>query len=177
MLERTIEVKCNQVTMQYIIAYLLITGATFQIAQSAEDQLQTGLCILPNLSKSFSWIENFAKKTTNDIVNFPNNIKNTIQNILTVSAITNPEMIDSNGAKEQIYTSKIIPSQESVTEIVEKEIKQPQQLVTNNEQITIPSSNIIYSMMSPEIIETNTKQEIMSPQVSETEMKIVIPQT
>jgi len=109
-------------------------------------------------------------------VNFPN-IKNTIQNILTVSAITNPEMKDSNVARVQIYTSKTIPSQDSVTEIVEKEIKLPQQLVTNNnEQITIPSPNIIYSM-SPEIIETNTKQEIMPPQVSETEMKIVIPQT
>ncbi|XP_027841041.1 uncharacterized protein LOC114122559 [Aphis gossypii] len=163
--------------MQYIIAYLLITGATFQIAQSAEDQLQTELWILSNLSKSFSWIENFAKKATNDIVNLPNNIKNTIQNIMTVSAITNPEMIDNNVARVQIYTSKIIPSQESVTEIIEKEIELPQQLVTNNEEITIPSSNIIYSMMSPEIIETNTKQEIMPLQVSETEMNIVIPQT
>lgn len=163
--------------MQYIIAFLLVTGTIFQIAQSAEDQLQTGLWILPNLSKSFSWIENIAKGATKDIMNFPNNIKNTIQNILTVSAIKNPEMIDSNVARVQIYTSKTIPSQDSVTEIVEKEIiKQPQQLVTNNEQITIPSPNIIYSMMSPEIIETNTKQEIM-PQISETEMKIVIPQT
>lgn len=109
-------------------------------------------------------------------MNFPNNIKNRIHNILTLSAIKNPEIIDSNVARVQIYTSKTIPSQDSVTEIVEKEIKPPQQLVTNNEQITIPSPNIIYSMMLPEIIETNTKQEIM-PQVSEKEIKTVISQT
>lgn len=68
-------------------------------------------------------------------MNFPSNIKNTIQNILTVSAITNPEMIDGNVARVQI--SKTIPSQDSVIEIVEEEIKLPQQLVTNNEQIII----------------------------------------
>jgi len=98
---------------------------------------------------------------------------------LTVSAIENPEMIDGNVARVQIYTSKTMPSQDLETEFVQKEIiKQPQQLVTNNnnEQITIPLPNIIYSMMPPEIIETNTKQEIM-PQISETEMKIVNPQT
>uniref|UniRef100_A0A2S2NKT2 Uncharacterized protein n=1 Tax=Schizaphis graminum TaxID=13262 RepID=A0A2S2NKT2_SCHGA len=152
--------------MQYIIAFLLVTGTTFQIAQSDGDQFQnTDVWNLPNFSKSISWIENFAKEASDEFVNLSNNMKDKLQSVFTILSIPNSETIDGNVGKVQIYTSRtvIIPSQDSVTDMSIEEMPS-QELVTNIGQMNMQSQNVV----------TDINQEIMSPQFSETTIKTVI---
>ncbi|XP_060838394.1 uncharacterized protein LOC132920213 [Rhopalosiphum padi] len=152
--------------MQYIIAFLLVTGTTFQIAQSDDDQFQnTGVWIIPNFSKSISWIGNLAKEASDEFINLSYNMKDKLQNVFTISSIPNSETIDGNVGKVQIYTSRtvIIPSQDSVTDMAIEEVPS-QELVTNIGQMNMQLQNVV----------TDIPQEIMPPQVLETTIKTVI---
>ncbi|XP_026810800.1 uncharacterized protein LOC113552237 [Rhopalosiphum maidis] len=156
--------------MQYIIAFLLVTGTTFQIAQSDGDQFQnTGVWILPNFSKSISWIENMAKEASDEFINLSYNMKDKLQNVFTISSIPNSETIDGNVGKVQIYTSRtvITPSQDSVTDIAIEKMP-PQELDTNIGQMNMQPQNVVTD------INQLINQEIMPPQVSETIIKYKI---
>ncbi|XP_025206382.1 uncharacterized protein LOC112602507 [Melanaphis sacchari] len=113
--------------MKYILVFLLVASTIFQIAQSADDQLQDNnvwTITVPTFSKSFLWIENFAKGATDEFMNMSHNMKDKLQNVFTVPSIPDTQMIDDSMTNVKIYTSKTIttPSQEIVTEVIKEEI-------------------------------------------------------